>query len=1012
MLLSSVKKFLSIAILASFSLVSNIQAQDASQLGFSDLQAQANTLVEQGQLLEAMPLLEELIKRVEAINDSEIKLDFPIFLLGTAHIQRFVDTNQASELNQALQWYEKLEKEYPNSPKIKDAVIKKIDVLRILKREDDAIALMKRVLNGGYSFRINVKQESKLLKDLTQIYYNKGAWKDGLPIFQQLMDTSRSFEDKAWAAAASFEAYVAEKRLDEAMRLLPILATESEVRYLPRLNVALLKTSDIMVGQARLSDAAILLNLIKTTDIMIEHNEMNVAQKQAKIQFNADMGRNQEATEKLKQEVKNLEAILIQLRKLPTLRNELLVRRARNYTKTARRYEAFWMFHDLMVENPNDPQTEFFTYATFSNALQLNKKNTAIEVGKAYRKQFPRGDFYSDISIALVSTLKDSGDKSEYVQIAKDFLDTHPLDAVSSNMLSLWVSHYMGSNQFETIITQTTEWLKLHNRPIFEDGLYYWRGLSGLQIGDYSTAIANFTNLLNRYPTSIYAEDCLLRKGASQFYAQDFEAARKTLYSYTEKYSRGTALDQAYYFLGEIENLSGDSELALKHFKYADEITTLQDIHDGCAFSIGTIYENLQRYEEMATNFKSYTNRFAEKGRMTDAIFQLGRAYEFLRRPNDMLALYRKYIEKFVDDSSNSGVDVLIEGYTEKYNLNKATLKKTVEFLDRLENDIDFRTLIVTDRGYLFEYFYVNTDLDQTLYNRLRNHPQFGEWLVKDLTPINEVTSIYRKQLADYPNETPETFFRAHLSKVKVAKQRVGEARMLMGLYRSDVTLAPSEPYDTEFVNEVSPRVMLYIADYSRTDKLNFAVEVWNALLTKYPDDDGAIVAYLRLADVSEQRGDKSGALNYLKAIETQFPGTLQLPAVILRQGELLTAMGRGDDARERYQYILRVPDWRGIVHAQALFQTGESYMTEKKYAEAHGFFERTFLGYSQFSELCARAYLADAEALLSLDSRSDAIATLSEAVETLSASAPPELMAPIQAKLEALKPAIPSPQS
>ena len=354
----------------------------------------------------------------------------------------------------------------------------------------------------------------------------------------------------------------------------------------------------------------------------------------------------------------------------------------------------------------------------------------------------------------------------------------------------------------------------------------------------------------------------------------------------------------------------------------------------------------------------------------------------------------------------------MIEGYTEKYNINKATLKKTVEFLDRLENDIDFRTLIVTDRGYLFEYFYGNTDLDQTLYNRLRNHPQFGERLVKDLSPINEVTAIYRKQLADYPNETPETFFREHLSTVKVAKQRVGEARMLMGLYRSDVTLAPSQPYDTEFVNAVTPRVMLYIADYSRADKLNFAVEVWNTLLTKYPNDDGAIVAYLRLADVSEQRGDKSGALNYLKAIETQFPGTLQLPAVILRQGELLTAMGRGDDARERYQYILRVPDWRGIVHAQALFQTGESYMTEKKYAEAHGFFERTFLGYSQFSELCARAYLADAEALLNLDSPSDAITTLTEAVETLSESAPPELMAPIQAKLEALKPAIPSPQS
>ena len=1030
--------------LASLSLISNIQAQDVSQLGFPDLQAQTNAYIEQGQLREAIPLLEELIERVEASKNTEITLDFPIFLLGNAHLLEYFATEQASELSKSLKWYDKLEKEYPDSPKVKDAVITKIDLLRALNRENDAIALIKRVLDGSYSFRIDAKQKSKLLKDLTKIYYNKDAWKDGLPIFQQLRNTSLSFDDQAWAAAATFEAYVAEKRLDEAMALVPVLATESEVSYLPRFNVALFKTSDIMTDRKRLGDAAILLNLIKTTDIMIEYNEARVAEKQAKIQFNTDMGRNQEATEKLKQEVRNLEAILTQLRKLPTLRNELLVRRARNYTSTARRYEAFWMFHDLMVENPDDPQTEFFTYATFFNALKLKKTDIVIQVGRAYRKQFPRGKFYSDISIKFVSALKDSGDQSEYVQIAKDFLDSHRLNEVSSDMLKLWAGHYMGISQFEAIIAQTTEWLKHKpifedelyywqtiselqtgdyrkdiaqatewlKKPIFEDGLYYWRGISELQIGDYRSAIANFTNLLNRYPRSIYSEDGLLRKGAAQFYAGDLKVTRETLYSYTEKYPQGAALDQAYYFLGEIEKLSGDFELALKHFKEADKITSRQDIHDSCAFNIGTIYENLQRYREMAANFKSYTQRFPEKGRMTDAVFQLGRAYQFLRRPNDMLALYREYIEEFVDDPSNSGVDVLIEDYNEKYNTNKATFEKTVEFLDRLENDIDFRTLIVTDRGYLFEYFYVNTDLDQTLYNRLRNHPQFGEWLVKDLSPISEVTAIYRKQLAEYPNETPETFFREHLTQMKLNKQRIGEARMLMGLYRCDVTLDPSQPYDTEFVNEVTPRILLYIADYSRADKLDFAVEVWNTLLTKYPNDDGAIVAYMRLADVSEQRDKKAAALDYLKAIETQFPGTLQLPAVILRQGELLTAMGRSDEARERYQYILRVPNWRGIVHAQALFQTGESYISEKKYAEAHGFFERTFLGYSQFSDLCARAYLADAEALLNLGTQSDAITTLTEAVEILTESASPELMAAIQAKLEALKPATPSPQS
>jgi hypothetical protein len=72
------------------SCVASVHAQDASQLGFSDLQAQANALVEKGQLEAAMPLLKELINRVEKTQDSDIKLDFPIFLVGTAHIQRFV----------------------------------------------------------------------------------------------------------------------------------------------------------------------------------------------------------------------------------------------------------------------------------------------------------------------------------------------------------------------------------------------------------------------------------------------------------------------------------------------------------------------------------------------------------------------------------------------------------------------------------------------------------------------------------------------------------------------------------------------------------------------------------------------------------------------------------------------------------------------------------------------------------------------------------------------------------
>ena len=66
--------------------------------------------------------------------------------------------------------------------------------------------------------------------------------------------------------------------------------------------------------------------------------------------------------------------------------------------------------------------------------------------------------------------------------------------------------------------------------------------------------------------------------------------------------------------------------------------------------------------------------------------------------------------------------------------------------------------------------------------------------------------------------------------------------------------------------------------------------------------------------------------------------------------------------------------------------------MADGDYPAAHGFFERTFLGYSHFSDWCARAYLADAEALIKMGDPESAGATLDEAIAELKESASEEL--------------------
>jgi TolA-binding protein len=1001
---STFKSLFFVILILSYTQFTSAQ-DDASQLGFTSLQTQANKLVEDGKLVEAMPLLKELIKRVEASEDSEIKLDFPIFLIGTGHIQQYVTSGQAGELKEALKWYDKLETEFPDSSNIKDMLLKKIDVLRVLGRNDDAIALMQKILSGGYgNVRLGITEETKMLKDLTQIYYSTGQLEAGLPYFARLLEAARDPEDQALAAAASFEALFQAKRMDDALRLLPMLAKESEVRYRPRLNVALLKASDALVDVGRVNDAALTLNLIKTTDIMIQFHEEQVAMKTSQLAQRQAFGNADASIERLQQEIKTLNANLVHLRKLPTLRNELLVRRARNYTKTGRRYEAFWMFHDLMAENPDDDQAEFYHYATFSNALQIDKSETAIEVGRTYRQKFPNGDYYSDVSGALAVELKEAGDNEEFLDLAVDFLGRRPLDSVSRSLFAQWASYLIEQQRYAELINQAAQWYNAHKNSIYEDGIFYWGGLAELQMSQFEDAVGSFSRLVDQYPNSVYAEDGLLRQGAALFYAQRYEEARETLYSYVKKYPRGNALDQAYFFLGEVEYLAGNPELALSHFRKADEITSSQDVHNGTAFRIGAILEELSRYEEMAAHFIAYITRYGEQGDLTRAVLQLGIAYEYLMRPVEMLALYRENIEKFADDPDNAGVDALIEGYAEKYNKNLRVLNETVGFFDQLQKDAAFRERIVTDRGFLFETFYLNPELDQSLYNRLRQDPEFTPALRADLGPIQDLISPYRTQLEKYPKETPEDYFRNQLSQARASNDIIYEVRMLLGLYRLGIELDPSQTYDSALITRLTPRSILYVADYLRDKRLELAEEAWNSLLVNYPTDDATIVAYMRLADVAAEQGRPSDALNYLEQIVSQFPGSPKVPAVTLRQGELLSQMGRGKEARGKYQYMLRVPEWRGVLQARALYQIGQSYMAEGAYAEAHGFFERTFLGYPHLAEWAARAYLADAEVLVEMGSRQDAVNTLNEALEELSASAPEDILQALQAKLKELQ--------
>lgn len=953
-------------------------------MSFTGLQAQAGAIVDSGNLLKAMPYLKEIIKRVQSSGETGVELDFPTFLIGTGYIQSYTSTGQKEDLEQALSWYERLEKEYPDSKHVKTAKFKAIDIHRAMGNVVKAIEEIKSLLNSRQARLFSYTDRHKLLKDITESYYSIGNMEEGLPYFLQLRDYANDLESKALGAAAAFEALVAQERYDDALQLLPELATDTEARYNPALNVCLLQTSDKLVQEDRLKEVTLLLSLTKTTNQMIAYYERRLVYLRDLLRKRTQMGSSLDDAE-LNQKIKSAEARIGHLRKLPSLEGDLTVRRARNYVTTSRIYEAFWMFYDLLVNNTDEAQAEFLNYAVFSNALELNKDDVAQRIGEAYREQYPEGTYYQDITAALAINYRETERDAEFKELVEKYLDERPKDPNSRILFAQWALFQLERERFNDIIMSCNRWQAMHTDSEFQDGLSYWKGLAYLNTSDFPKAIEEFDALLSLFPYSGYTEDALLRKGFAQFYDQRLADARNSMKRFLEQYPSSSALDQAYFVLGEVEGVEGNIELAMGYYRKAIELTESEDILSTAIFRIGGIFELMGDFDKMAETFEDFIDKYSESKKLTGAIEQLGRAYEHQTRLVDMLVLYRDAISEYFTVVDDPGIDAIIENYSEKYDQHYTTLTSTVAMLDRLDTDAEFREKMLNDRGFLFEYFYRHPEVDQALYNRMRFHPSFGPQLMDDLSPLDDITGTYRLQLSDFPAQTPVVFFDRLRQSAVSESNRVAETRALMGLYRDGITKTPSTPFDSELVNQLGPRLLLFVADYMRDKDLNFSDAAWRKVIADYPQSNSTVVAYTRLAEVSRLQGNLMEAFEHLDEIVKRFPGSPLLPNVLLSQGEIMTDLDRGQNARDIYQYILRVQEWRGIVHARALYQIGLSFLAEGEPAKAHGFFERTFLGYSHFTEWSAKAYYQDARALVAMNETGDAIKTLQEALDSLS---------------------------
>lgn len=565
-------------------------------------------------------------------------------------------------------------------------------------------------------------------------------------------------------------------------------------------------------------------------------------------------------------------------------------------------------------------------------------------------------------------------------------------------MLLNYARHLMEGQEYGRIVKELSDLMRRHPRAVYVDGALYWQGLALLQERKYNESLAMFERLNKEFPRSLYAPESLFRIGVILFAQEKFNESREVLLDYQKRYPDDPNLDQSYYFLAQVAKLAGDADAAVTYYKDGIRVSKSQEMQNVFHFELAEVLAGLERHAEAIALLEGYLERFGKTGDTPTAYLLIGRSAEAQRQPAKMLEVYRKAIAETITLPVNPGMEEILMSYGQKVRTNRELFTKTLALLDQMEGNPDFLRKMVTDRGALFEFFYENPDVDQTLYQRFRREPELGVALLQNPQPLHDLRAAYRKQMDALEAEDAVGFLDGQLGQARQRNDYIGEIRLNMGLAQLDAEKPLSRALTPDDLAGLSPLTLLYVGErLKREGNIALARRSWEEVLNRFPLNDAAIDANLALAQDAEALGEDERALVFFKTISDQFGGSAQAPEAILSEGRVLTKLGRYADARARYSYILMVPSWRGELYARAIYGTGQAYLAEGKLPEAHGFMERVFVAYPQFGQWAGHAYLDDAKILLQMGQPQDARRTLQEALNIGANSIPADQLREIR---------------
>ena len=423
-------------------------------------------------------------------------------------------------------------------------------------------------------------------------------------------------------------------------------------------------------------------------------------------------------------------------------------------------------------------------------------------------------------------------------------------------------------------------------RILFEAG-----GICRDELKDYPRAIEFFTNVIEKFPLCVYADDALYELGIAFYKSGQVDESIKTLESLNKKYPSSELIERAdseaqYIRLFEYKNKeSGLEKLAL----LIGDVIAQQSKAD-LAFRLAEIYfHELEDYHQAAVQYQFALAMGLENNRRADAWYNLARSFEYQtlkdRRSKDNTSASKDA------ESAIAAYDSLLTGYPERPFVDDAALAQLNLRLQLTSTSAGLRKL----GGNLFT---------RVSFGRTKDRALLALGKAYQAANDREDATLSFKMIVDQNPKSESS---------SEALFQLGKA--LMGLAdRDSAAIVLNSFLEKNPIHRRSAEAVSLLAQYqSDIGKEDAAVSLYDLLEKKF-----YYTAFA--ADLDRKRGDAYFiAGNYAKAvvcfsrqigrIQTDYFAHDEIPAdVIYKTGYSYEKLGKKPDAKKYYaQYVAMV---------------------------------------------------------------------------------------------------------